>query len=304
LPEFDLDVGVIYTYERQLMTPLVSSLAQSGEGVRQRLIVVDNSGGEGVEPWLGHFRHNEVIRNTERRSYAANLNAILAASTARYTLLLNTDMFFEPKEQCLAKMVAFMDAHPQCGVSGCRIYHPDGNYGYPARRFFTVPSIAARRLGLGRLFAGSLSDYLYQDRSPHDVFTCDWLSGCLMLVRRGAIEQIGGLDFKFRKYFEDVDLCARMAQAGWQVMFNGQTFAYHYEQRASRRIFSREAWVHLKSYFRWIRKWGIAPPRFPTIPMVHFRHDPQTGTRVEQPHRIPAAHLQEPVELLRQTAAW
>ena len=108
------------------------------------------------EPPRGRFWQTQVLTNSARLGYGANLNLILEASTARYVLLMNTDMYFDPAEPCLAKMVQFMDAQPDCGVSICRLYRPDGSYGYPARRFQTLGAIAGRRLGLGSLFAGSV----------------------------------------------------------------------------------------------------------------------------------------------------
>jgi GT2 family glycosyltransferase len=257
----DIDIGIIYTHERNFMTPLVSSLAQSGHGLAMRLILVDNASAGGVHEWQAFFRETLVLHNEARLGYAANLNRILDASRARYTLLLNTDMYFEPAEQCVAKMVRFMDAHPDCGVSGCRLYHADGSYGFPARRFQTLGTIAARRLGLAGLLGRTIEAYLYSER-PHDaVFDCDWLSGCFLMVRRKALDDVGLLDLNFRKYFEDVDFCLRMARAGWRVMMNGATFAYHLEQRASRNLFSRDALVHLQSYARWLAKWGLDPAR-------------------------------------------
>jgi len=257
----DLDVGLIYTYERQFMTPLVSTLANSGPGLNMRLVLVDNASTDGVAEWSATFAKTKVVRNQRRLGYAANLNRVLEVARARYVLLLNTDMLFDPPAGCLARMVRFMDEHADCGVSTCRIYHPDGAYGYPARRFQTLRAISARRLGLERVFGPSLREYLYQDKSIHDSFACDWVSGCFMLVRRQAIEEVGLFDPTFRKYFEDVDLCARMAQGGWRVMFHGETYCYHYEQRASKRLFSPDAWHHLRSYVRWIRKYGLTPPR-------------------------------------------
>jgi GT2 family glycosyltransferase len=257
----DVDLGIIYTHERHFMTPLVSSLVQSGRGVAMRLVLVDNASADGVDEWRDTFQETLVVRNEERLGYAANLNRILEASHARYALLLNTDMYFEPDEQCVAKMVRFMDQHPGCGVSGCRLYHPNGRYGFPARRFQTLGTIAARRLGLGKLMGRTVDSYLYRDR-PHDaVFECDWLSGCFLMVRRKALDEVGLLDLRFRKYFEDVDFCLRMARAGWKVMMNGATFCYHLEQRASRNLFSRDAFVHLQSYARWLAKWGLDPAR-------------------------------------------
>ena len=104
-----------------------------------------------------------MLHNSQRLSYAANMNRILAASTARYVLLLNTDMFFDPRQRCLARMVDFMDAHPDCGVAGCRIYHADGHDALAARRFQDFSTILARRFGLGRVLRGTLDRYFYRE---------------------------------------------------------------------------------------------------------------------------------------------
>jgi N-acetylglucosaminyl-diphospho-decaprenol L-rhamnosyltransferase len=256
---FDLDVGVIYTHERELMAPLVGSLAESAGGLQVRMLLVDNASAEGVEAWAGQVPETLVLRNSRRLSYAANLNRILAASTARYVLLLNTDMRFDPAERCLPRMVRFMDARPDCGVAGCRLYRADGEYAFPARRFQTLRVLLARRCGLGRLFRHTLDEYLYRRRSPYDTFECDWLSGCFLMVRRQAFEEVGFFDETFGKYFEDVDMCLRMARAGWRVMYHGGTYCYHLEQRASRNLFSVNGWRHLRSYGRWLRKWGLHP---------------------------------------------
>jgi GT2 family glycosyltransferase len=197
-----------------------------------------------------------VLRNSERLHYAANLNRILAASSARYVLLLNTDMFFDPQQQCPARMVEFMDGHAECGISGCRLLHADGGDALAARRFQTASTILARRLGLGRVMSDTLRRYLYQDRSPRESFECDWLSGCFLMLRRTAFQEVGLFDESFGKYFEDVDMCLRMARCGWRVMYHGSTSCYHLEQRASRKVLSADAWRHFRSYLYWLGKWG------------------------------------------------
>ena len=77
------------------------------------------------------------------------------------------------------------------------------------------------------------------------------------MVRREAIEQVGRFDEGYGKYFEDVDMCLRMARAGWQVMYHGAASCYHLESRASRNLFSADAWIHLRAYLRWLRRWGL-----------------------------------------------
>jgi GT2 family glycosyltransferase len=255
----DLDIGVIYTHERQFMPRLLGSLHASGEGLRKRLLLVDNCSDDGVEPYLEYFPETEIIENSQRLGYAANLNRILQRSTARYTLLLNTDMYFDPDSQCLARMVRFMDEHPDCGVSGCALRHDDGVFAYPARQFQSIAVVLARRFGLGRFMSTTIDQYLYRDRPIEASWECDWLSGCFLMVRREAFEEVGFLDERFRKYFEDVDFCYRMSRNGWRVMYYGGAWCYHLERRDSQRIFSRDGFLHLCSYLRWHRKWGMAP---------------------------------------------
>jgi GT2 family glycosyltransferase len=255
----DLDIGVIYTHERDLMPKLLSSLAASGDGLKMRLLLVDNVSQDGAEEYRNYFPETIIQRNEKRLFYGANLNRVIRASSGRYVLLMNTDMYFNPPEQCLARMVKFMDQHPDCGISGCRLYHAEGDFAFPARRFQSLPLILARRLGLSRLMRKTIDRHLYRENAIDDVWECDWLSGCFLMVRREAINDVGFFDEGFKKYFEDVDMCLRMARAGWRVMYNGGTFGYHLESRGSKRLFSLDAQRHLRSYLRWIWKWGFSP---------------------------------------------
>ena len=101
----DLDVGVIYTHERQWMPGCWRRWPPPPTAWPMRLILVDNASVEGVEPCRHVVPQTQVVRNPGRLAYAANLNRIFQASTARYVLLLNSDMFFDPPAQCLARMV-------------------------------------------------------------------------------------------------------------------------------------------------------------------------------------------------------
>jgi N-acetylglucosaminyl-diphospho-decaprenol L-rhamnosyltransferase len=257
----DVDLGVIYRHERQWMPRLLSSLGQSGNGLRMRVILVDNDSQDGAEQWCDLFPQTTLLRNNKLLTYTENLNRILEASTSRYVLLLNTDMYFDPQQQCVARMVQFMDAWPDCGVAGCRLHHEDGEHAPSARRFQTLPLILARRFGLSKLLRRTLEDHFYQDHTIYESWECDWLSGCFLMLRRAAIDEVGCFDTSFGKYFEDVDMCLRMARAGWRVMYNGGTYCYHLEQRDSKRLLSRDARKHARAYLRWLLKWGFTPNR-------------------------------------------
>ncbi len=253
----DVDVGLIYSGERAWMARLATSLREAGRGLAMRLVLVDNASTDGVDSWTQCLEQTVVVRNERRLGYAANLNRILAHSTARYALLMNTDMFFDPAEPCIARMVRFMDSHTSCGVAGCRLYHADGQFAYPARRFQSLAVVLARRCGLGRFMRRTLDHYLYRDRAEDDTWEPDWLSGAFLMVRGEAIQEVGGFDEGYGKYFEDVDLCLRMRLAGWNVFYHGGTYCYHLERRASKNLLSLDALRHLRAYLRWHWKWGF-----------------------------------------------
>ena len=257
----DVDLGVVYTYEDDFMPRLLSGLHASGDGLDLRLILVDNDSRRGAGPWLTYFPDTVVLHNRKRLDCFGNRNRILAASSAPYVLLLDTDMYFDPAEQCVAKMVRFMESQPDCGIAGCRLHHEDGQHAPSARRFQTLRTVLARRLGLEKLMRRTLQRYLYRERAVCDSWPCDWLSGCFQMVRRKAFQEVGFFDTRFDKYLGDVDVCLRMALAGWWVMYHGATYCYHAEQRSSKNLFSGDARKHLRSYLRWLVKWGLSPER-------------------------------------------
>lgn len=256
----DLDVGFIYTYEDHWMTPLVRSLAASAPGLRMRFLLVDNASERGVDRWTAEHADTEVIRNDRRLGYAANLNRILERSDARYVLLLNTDMFFDPRAACLTKLAQFMDRHPSVGLSTCRIYRYDDSYAWAPRRYPTLRSSIGRRFERCGFVARAADDIRYSRRDPLSTFACDWFTGCFFFARREAVRRVGPLDEGFVKYYEDVDWCARFNAAGYNVAHYGGTHCFHAEQRASKRIFSADGRRHLRSYARWLWKWRRRPP--------------------------------------------
>ncbi len=56
---------------------------------------------------------------------------------------------------------------------------------------------------------------------------CDWTSGSFMLVRRAALDRIGGMDERFFLYSEETDLCLRIREAGWDVVHFPQMTIFH-----------------------------------------------------------------------------
>ena len=260
----DLTVSIASTNEAHYIKPLLETLYQAAPGIEMEVLVIDNACDDDTAALAqGNYPGLRVVRNTARKPFTVNHNIGIEQARGKYVLILNPDILFEKGEPCLQKMVDFMNATPQCGVSGCRVYNFDKEFAYPARRYQSLRIILSRRFA--KLFFSKKVDdyYLYKDRPITDTFSCDWLSGCFLFGRREALLQAGGFDTGYTMYFEDVDICHMVRKAGWDVMYHGDTFYYHLEQRASMKLFSRKARQHIRSWLRWIfmRRLHLLPPR-------------------------------------------
>jgi GT2 family glycosyltransferase len=141
------------------------------------------------------------------------------ARTGRYFLIVNSDAWLVG--DAAAKLAAFMDEHPEAGYVGPRLLNPDGTLQRSARGFPTLWRLATEYLFLRKLAPGTRAlNAFYAGGFRHDrVYDAEFLMGACMLVRREAVERVGGLDERFFLFSEETDWCYRFRQAGWKVLF-------------------------------------------------------------------------------------
>jgi hypothetical protein len=130
----------------------------------------------------------------------------------------------------------------------------DGTLAWSQRRFPRLRSTYAQALLLHRLFPQApWTDEVIRDPAAYErPGSPDWLSGACLLVRRAALEQIGGLDEGFFLYSEDTDLCKRLRRAGWGVRFDPRATVTHVGGASAPRTSTE--WISAKSHARYARK--------------------------------------------------
>lgn len=210
---------------RHLLEDCFGRLQAASQGLRCRTIVVDNASADGSTDFIRrHWPDWHLMENARNVGFGRANNQALPLAAGRYVLLLNTDAFVAP--DTLEKTVAYMDAHPRCGILGVRLIGRDGELQPCARTFPTPWNLFLLRNGLARLFPKTR---LIDDLDwPHDqVRPCDWVPGCYYLVRREVVEQVGLFDPRYFLYYEEVDHCLAAKRAGWEVVFYPHTSVVH-----------------------------------------------------------------------------
>lgn len=217
---------IIVSYNtKNLLSKCVDKLRDTLRGFNGQIIFVDNASKDSsVETIRKTASDCRLIENKQNVGFGRANNQAMQFAEGRYVLLLNTDAFVGA--QTLTKTVAFMDAHPRCGILGVRLEGSDGDLQSCCRYFPTVWNTFLLRTGLNQLFK---SVQMVDDLSwAHDeVRSCDWVVGCYYLVRKELIDQIGLFDPRYFLYFEEVDHCFAAKKAGWDVVFYPHTTVVH-----------------------------------------------------------------------------
>ena len=200
-----------------------------------RAVVVDSDSRDGSASRLaeaiaaGRWDWASVVALAENRGFSAGNNAGIrhmcsASRPPRYFLLLNPDTFVRPG--ALRALVDFAEQHPQAGIVGARLEHPDGTPQRSAFRFHSIASELDRGLRLG-VASRLLARWSVVLPLPEAASRVDWVSGASLLVRREVLEDVGTLDEGYFLYFEEVDLCRRAARVGWQCWYEPKSRVVH-----------------------------------------------------------------------------
>ena len=168
-----------------------------------------------------------IIENGENLGFGAGVNRALATTGSEYVFLLNPDA--ELRDGALHNAIAFLDAHPRCGLAGSRIYNTDGSVQPSCGEFDTWTGAFLRSSAWGDLpvfarFANGagLRDFRYDAERRVDLAI-----GAALAIRRTMLDEIGAFDERFFLYHEEVDLAKRAADAGWESWFVPSSEAVH-----------------------------------------------------------------------------
>jgi GT2 family glycosyltransferase len=212
------------------------STSLSGGPLQAEVLVVDNASSDGSADLVEHaFGWATLIRSPRNGGFAYGNNLALRRARGQAILLLNPDALLPPGG--IRRLLEALDDHPEAGIIGPKLLHPDGSMHLACRRSFPTPLVALYRLsGLSRRFPHSRTfgryNLTYVD--PDVPLEVDAVCGACLLIRRSVIERVGLLDERFFMYGEDLDWCLRARQAGWSVRYEPGTVVRHQHGAASR----------------------------------------------------------------------
>jgi N-acetylglucosaminyl-diphospho-decaprenol L-rhamnosyltransferase len=190
-------------------------------------VVVDHGSTDGTLDLLRERFPCVRVLERENRGLAAGWNAGIAATAARYVLLLNSDAW--AVGDGVERLARFADGHPRAAVVAPRLSNPDGSLQRSVRGFPTLWRLATEYLFLRKLAPRSRAlNAFYAGGFDHDeARRIDWAMGAVLLVRRAAIDEVGPADEDFFLFSEETDWCYRFHAAGWEVWLDPEAEFTH-----------------------------------------------------------------------------
>ena len=185
------------------------------------IIVVDN--GSTINPipvWKQKYPYVTYIRSDINTGFAGGNNIGIKAATGDYLFLVNNDTEFT--DGLLEKLVVTLDVNPNAAMVSPKICYYDKPtmlqyVGYTEMNYFT-----GRNSQIGQ-FETDDGQYNYLTGKT------GFAHGAAMLVTRAAIDKVGLMAENFFLYYEELDWCARMKHAGFDILVNLDTLIYHKE---------------------------------------------------------------------------
>jgi GT2 family glycosyltransferase len=223
-----LSIVILCWNDQKVIVDCLRSIYSGTHSIEFEVIVSDNGSTDGSPDFIrAMFPQVRVIENNANLRFSKGNNVGIQASMGEYILILNPDTLIH--EGSLDRWIEFADGHTEAGGFGCRVLNPDGSYQSSARPFPTIWRgwLGALRLGILGYVSDVFTSEEYIQWKGDTERLIDWHSGCCLMVRADLLKRLGGFDEQFQYYYEDVDLCHRIWDAGYPIVFTPEVTITH-----------------------------------------------------------------------------
>lgn len=244
-------VGIVSWNCAEVLSDCLAALPAALDGMDAEIVVVDNASDDesvGVAQAAGAT----TVGNPTNIGYGRAMNQALAGTAAPVLVALNPDTV--PLPGSLARLVATLEAHPDAGVVLPRLHGADGEPQWSLRPFpdFGITSVTA--LLPRRWWPRRVRERLgLPDSAPTGVAPVDWGIGAVHVLRSSAVHDHrvrvgeGVYSERWFIYVEDLDLCWRLARAGWRTWYDPAAEVRHVGGASADQAFggaARLRWLH------------------------------------------------------------
>ena len=256
-PEPELSILIVTWNSQRWIERCLRSIPAACEGLTYEIVLYDNDSHDRTLQLLSD--DVRVVASQSNYGFAGAINRAIATTRGPFVFLLNPDCNLGPR--CLTELVEFLRTHPVVAAAAPLLADERGNSQreFQLRRFPTVMTFAVDVLAIDKVWPSNpvSAAYRYRDIDLTHPRPVDQPAAAALLFRREVFDELGPLDEQFfPAWFEDVDYCRRLADAGKEIWIVPAAQARHFGGASLEHV-PCERFVDLwyRNMWRYARKW-------------------------------------------------
>ena len=233
----------------------ISSIYESDPESKLEIILVDNnSSDKTVEIVSSSFPDVKVIGSKENLGFAAGNNLAIEKAVGNNILFLNPDTLVQPN--AIDLLIDYIEENQEIGISGPKKLNSYLSTQPSVRKYPTWKAIFYRYTicKYFGLFRKDANDYRMKDFDYNKTANVDQLIGAAIIGRSEVVKEMGGFDERFFMYYEEVDLCKRIKDAGYRCSFYHKPEIIHLGGQSSSQIPAKTVYMNIKSLILYMKK--------------------------------------------------
>ncbi len=234
----------------------LSSVLSSKTGFEIEIIAIDDGSEDPSAELIGtKFPQINLFANERNRGYAYSVNHGIKKSAGDLVFLLNQDTELEKDAlDLLARRM--LDADSKVAAVAPQLRNFDGTIQKSVRRFPTHTDVFSHHLGLAQAFPENTNfnrwkmpdfDHQHEAEVPQPAFSA-------IMIRREITYEIGLLDTGYPLYFNDVDYCRRIYNAGYRILFLPDAVVRHQRGQATSQRKAMSVYLSHSAFIRYLQK--------------------------------------------------
>lgn len=234
-------------------------LLDTDQGCELRLFVRDNASKDGTPQAVADMvPEAEIDAGDKNLGFSAGVNSLIGRTRAPWIFVLNPDAW--PLPDAIGRLVQAAERHPRAAAVAPRLESPNGTLQHSTHSFPSIRAATIATFAWGAIPKERADELFFEGSWMHDrPRRLDWAHGAALLIRREALQEIGGFDERFFMYAEDLEWCWRAQRHGWEIWFEPSAVVRHVTNVSGAQRFGRQRTrAHLHNFFRfYIRAHGL-----------------------------------------------
>lgn len=218
-----LSVVVVTWNSDKEICKCIESVSASAEGINYEIIIVDNNSSDKTSDIVtGLTEKNSKIRfiqNTENKGYTKACNQGLETAAGENIFLLNPDTVLQGS--CIEQLIRKLNEDMKTGAVAPQLLNPDMTIQFSCRTFpeyrdmFYEMILLSSIFGKSRVFSRWKMNYF----SHNEEREVDQPMAAALMIKKDVLDETGNFDGRFSMFFNDVDLCKKIHDKGYKIIF-------------------------------------------------------------------------------------